>query len=414
MTPAQRLSLLDQTVILHHCLTQELDLHQELQQLGLTYNDLRYRTNPAIAAVHSPPYLPLEYFAVQQHEVPVVSFFAGAGGLDLGFTAAGFQHLAAIDINPLCCQTLRQNYPDWRIIGPPQHSGDVRDRDTILTLLHSIPGMMIPFTGVFVGGPPCQPFSMAANQRFSKQDTQFKRIGFADSDYGNLLFDFVWYIEAFKPKVFLLENVTGLLEIDRGKQLSTALAQLATAGYAMTPPTIINASDYGVPQNRSRLFIVGQRSTDSFRFPPVCSLPISCGQALQASVQGLTNHITRAHHASSILRYMELACGERDRLGRVDRLHPHMPAKTVISGGSTGGGRSHLHPFIPRTLSVRESARLQTFPDSFVFSGASARQFTQVGNAVPPLLAFHLARAIYTQLYAKPRSFNLPLHLKAH
>ena len=96
---------------------------------------------------------------------------------------------------------------------------------------------------------------------------------------------------------------------------------------------------------------------------------------------------------------MKLEYGERDKLGRVDRLDPNLPSKTVIGGGTKGGGRSHLHPFIPRTLSVRESARLQTFPDDFVFCGPAARQFTQVGNAVPPLLALVLAREIYSQVY---------------
>ena len=91
---------------------------------------------------------------------------------------------------------------------------------------------------------------------------------------------------------------------------------------------------------------------------------------------------------------MILEYGGRDKLGRVDRLDPRLPSKTVIAGGTKGGGRSHLHPFIPRTLSVRECARLQTFPDSYEFTGANARQFTQVGNAVPPLLAYKLALAI--------------------
>ena len=84
----------------------------------------------------------------------------------------------------------------------------------------------------------------------------------------------------------------------------------------------------------------------------------------------------------------------RDRLGRVDRLDPTLPSKTVIAGGMNGGGRSHLHPEIPRTLSVRECARLQTFPDEYVFVGPSARQFTQVGNAVPPVLAAQIGNSI--------------------
>ncbi len=88
---------------------------------------------------------------------------------------------------------------------------------------------------------------------------------------------------------------------------------------------------------------------------------------------------------------MVLSPGARDHLGRVDRLDPSKPSKTVIAGGVKGGGRSHLHPYIPRTISVREYARIQTFPDTYVFTGTTARQFTQVGNAVPPMLAYKLA-----------------------
>lgn len=86
-----------------------------------------------------------------------------------------------------------------------------------------------------------------------------------------------------------------------------------------------------------------------------------------------------------------LAIDGRHKLGRVDRLDPAHPSKTIIAGGTAGGGRSHLHPYIPRTLSVRESARIQTFPDNYEFLGPVARQFTQVGNAVPPVLAAQLA-----------------------
>jgi Site-specific DNA methylase len=98
---------------------------------------------------------------------------------------------------------------------------------------------------------------------------------------------------------------------------------------------------------------------------------------------------------------MMLNYGERDKLGRVDRLDPLLPSKTVIAGGNSGGGRSHLHPYIPRTLSVRESARIQTFPDNYIFKGAVARQFTQVGNAVPPVLGSQLGTAIVKSFFEK-------------
>ena len=97
---------------------------------------------------------------------------------------------------------------------------------------------------------------------------------------------------------------------------------------------------------------------------------------------------------------MALPYGGRDQLGRVDRLDPTKPSKTVIAGGTKGGGRSHLHPYCPRTLSVRECARIQTFPENYDFIGPIARQFTQVGNAVPPLFAYKLAIALKTALYA--------------
>ena len=180
---------------------------------------------------------------------------------------------------------------------------------------------------------------------------------------------------------------------------SAALELLNNSGYHVTKPTVLNAADYGVPKNRLRVFICGWRSSGDFTFPLKEPVGVPGYKVFERPIDGVANHITRQHKAESIVRYVELKYGERDRLGRVDRLDPKLPSKTVIAGGTTGGGRSHLHPHIPRTLSVRESARLQTFPDSFVFCGNTARQFTQVGNAVPPLLSLKLAREIYTRIY---------------
>jgi DNA (cytosine-5)-methyltransferase 1 len=280
-----------------------------------------------------------------------------------------------------------------------EYSGDVRNREEIFTILKLMLGIAIPFEGIFTGGPPCQPFSIAANQRFSKEGENFKRVGFSHSEFGNLLFDFVWYIQQFKPKAFLLENVTGLLDIDGGTQLSEALSILGESGYTVSEPVVLNAAHYGVPQNRNRLFVFGHRTTKQFVFPEPNLNVVPCYKAFEKPVDGLENHATRQHKAESIIRYMELSYGGRDKLGRVDRLNPNLPSKTVISGGTKGGGRSHLHPIYPRTLTVRESARLQTFPDNFVFCGPPARQFTQVGNAVPPLLALQLAHSICFQIY---------------
>lgn len=311
--------------------------------------------------------------------------------MDLGFEAVGYEHLAAFEFNELCCKTLRRNRPEWNIFGPPLHSGDVSKFEEIVDALNPIIGNS--FDGVFIGGPPCQPFSIASNQRFSKSDDNFKRVGFSHQKNGNLLFDYIRLIVQFKPRAFVIENVPGLRDIDNGEQLATAIKQLTNAGYNVTNPFILNAANYEVPQQRLRLFVIGTRGSGSFK-QPVPSLKRTSAGSVLKNIKNLPNNETRVHKAESVLRYMRLNYGQRDQLGRVDRLDPSLPSKTVIAGGTNGGGRSHLHPEIPRTLSVRECARIQTFPDDYVFVGPSARQFTQVGNAVPPALAAQIGLSI--------------------
>lgn len=260
-------------------------------------------------------------------------------------------------------------------------------------------GITIPFNGVFHGGPPCQSFSIAANQRFSKSGDNFKRTGFEDEEKGTLIFDYIWFIKTFKPLAFLIENVEGISDFDTEGRIQTALNDLALCGYKITEPQVVNAAYFGVPQNRMRWIAVGTRGNTPIILPSPNKKATPCGSVFNRELNGAYNHITSEHTAQSINRYVRLEYGERDKLGRVDRLDPRLPSKTVIAGGTKGGGRSHLHPFIPRTLSVRECARLQTFPDTYVFTGANARQFTQVGNAVPPLLAYKLALAIKQAIF---------------
>ena len=212
---------------------------------------------------------------------------------------------------------------------------------------------------------------------------------------GNLLFSYVELIKIFKPYAFLIENVPGLRDIDGGEQLNLAISDLINAGYDnIAEPTVLNAAMYGVPQNRNRIFIVGSRSNKIFTFPKPNNENIGVYSVLHTIDKETPNNEIREHKAESIMRYMELTYGQRDQLGRVDRLDPTLPSKTVIAGGMSGGGRSHLHPEIPRTMSVRECARVQTFPDDYVFYGPIARQFTQVGNAVPPVLSAQIAELI--------------------
>ena len=395
-----KISIKEQNTLLNKCVMQGLNLSDELQKLGLTYEHLRYRDYRTTGnSSQNGEYKNIEDLKKTSKSLPAISFFSGAGGLDIGFEYAGFTNLASIEISELFCDTLRKNFPNQLIVGPPEYSGNVKERDVIADILRKKLNLNSHFEGVFHGGPPCQPFSIAANQRFSKEDENFKRKGFSDTEKGNLLDDYIWFIMEFKPRVFIFENVPGLYEIDNGKGLNEALKKLSKIGYNIAKPQIVNAADYGIPQKRLRLIVIGTRENDTFIFPQVEIFQTPCLKVFDKSIENIENHLTREHTAQSILRYMQLDYGRRDHLGRVDRLNPYLPSKTVIAGGTKGGGRSHLHPYSPRTLSVRECARLQTFPDNYIFTGSSARQFTQVGNAVPPLLGFKIASQIQSQYF---------------
>lgn len=336
----------------------------------------------------------------------VFSLFTGAGGLDLGFEAAGFDVVAVSDIMHESCETLRTNRPNLKVFGPPTHSGDIADINS--DFIKKETGLKPGEIDVMIGGPPCQTFSMAAAQRFLKSDAKFKRKGF-NSERGYLVFEYLRLIQEVKPKVFVIENVPGFATIDNGETIKNIKRVLTKVGYTVTGPHLVHTEEYGVPQARRRVIVVGYLGDKSFVFPePTHSHRsnlltqkqfVTTAQALVSIDTHSKNLETRDHKVESVKRYKTLAFGKREKLGRVDRLDPDKPSKTVIAGGSSGGGRSHLHPFEARTLSVRESAKLQTFPDDFVFVGKTGRQFTQVGNAVPPLLAEIIARAIGEQYF---------------
>ena len=392
-----------QISILRECETSGVSLDEALASRGLDYDSLVYAdagSAPKWKPAHGEKFVPVDRRPAVASGIPCVSFFSGAGGLDIGFKAAGFHNIADVEINPMFCETLRRNGAE-NIVGPPFAAGDMNDFPAIIAALETL-GIPKNFPGVFHGGPPCQSFSVAANQRFSKSGENFKRTGFHHAKLGNLLFCYIQVILHFKPETFLIENVDGLLTIDGGEQVAKACETLREGGYDVTQPRVVDAADYRVPQKRLRTIIVGSR-LGHFDFPEPEKVRLTAGSVFATPCDGLQGHVTRKHEAESVERYMRLTFGKRDKLGRVDRLDPFRPSKTIIAGGTGGGGRSHLHPYIPRTMSVRECARLQTFPDSYEFTGPVARQFTQVGNAVPPVLAYVMAKAIYKSIYAPLR-----------
>lgn len=388
-----------QKKILNQALQSGIKLCDLLAASGLSYDDLRYIDRiDTKRATESNGHLSIDSVTPYKDGIPAVSFFSGAGGLDVGFKYAGFNNIISIEHNELFCKTLRLNAPGKTVVGPPDYKGDISERDEIAEILCRL-GIETPFNGVFHGGPPCQSFSIAANQRFNKTGENFKRTGFADEEKGMLLFDYIWFIQKFRPLAFLIENVEGITEFDDDKMIAGALDRLREIGYRIENPRVIDAAYYDVPQHRKRWIVMGTRGHRPIEYPKPTPDYMSCGEVFTRPTDNVANHTTRMHKADSILRYMSLTPGQRDKLGRVDRLNPEKPSKTVIAGGVKGGGRSHLHPFIPRTISVRECARLQTFPDQYTFAGTTARQFTQVGNAVPPMLAYKLALQIKSAIY---------------
>lgn len=390
------ISLRKQHEIFSFAEKERIELTDALSHFGKTLDSLVYELSHKQTWSGGTP-RSLEDFKGSQHHIPIVSFFTGCGGIDLGFEAAGFEHVAAFEFNELFCKTLRKNRPEWKVFGPPTASGDVSKVSEIIAALEPI--IPINFEGIFAGGPPCQPFSIASNQRFSKAGTNFKRVGFDHEKNGNLLFDYVSVIKHFRPACFLIENVPGLRDLDGGEQLSAAIKDLEKAGYEVETPTVLNAANYSVPQFRDRLFVVGTRTNRAIVFPTPNEMQYGASSVLHQNQGQAPNTETRSHKLGSVQRYARLNYGQRDQLGRVDRLSPCRPSKTVIAGGTNGGGRSHLHPEIPRTLSVRECARLQTFPDDYTFVGPTARQFTQVGNAVPPVLAAQLGLSLARSIF---------------
>jgi len=235
-----------------------------------------------------------------------------------------------------------------------------------------------PSADIVIGGPPCQPFSVGGNQN-----------GIHDSRNG-----FPFFIDAIrkvKPKVFLFENVRGLLYSNKW-YLNLIIEELKGLGYK-TSCQLLNAVNYGVPQNRERLFLVGHNS--DFKFPTVEIHRFSVGDAI-------ADLMYTAPQGSKFLNpAQDIYIAKYERASKCVNprdLYPEKPSRTLtcrnLSGATGDMHRVKLPDGRRRRLLIQEAARLQSFPDSFIFTGAETSQFNQIGNAVPPLMAFKMAQAL--------------------
>lgn len=313
-----------------------------------------------------------------------ISLFSGGGGLDLGAHFAGFKSLLVSDIIPQYTETIRHNLPHVKVYNDdameltPERIKEIANVEGDIDLI--------------IAGPPCQAFSIMGKRK-SLNDPR-----------GQLTIKYFELVAGIRPKAFVFENVPGLMTVNKGKDFNNLLTFITeTTGYSISVKKL-NAADFGVPQYRERIFVVGFRPdiiSDSFEFP---SEPTGLyGKALPQrvpsrfaleSIEGLPNQEIRVHTESVRTRFAALPQGGRDRGSYSDRLRADEPSGTVLIGSSAGGARPHIHPFEPRVLTVREAARLQSFPDWYEFTGSRSEQYRQVGNAVPPLLAYELLSSI--------------------
>lgn len=329
-----------------------------------------------------------------------IDVFAGAGGLSTGLTWAGWHIVAAFDCDEDAVTSYKYNHPQV-------HAEVVDVRDVDFTMFKGI--------DLVAGGPPCQPFSVAGKQQ-------------AQRDERDMVPEFIRAIREASPKVFLMENVPGLLSPRHEFYLKWLLDTFSKIGYTVKFQ-VIKAHWFGVPQNRQRVFFVGFKNKSGYRFPLPSedNVLFTVRAALAGVPQDAPNKAKITYAQKPVLRpspWAGMLVNGGGRPINLDGLSHTIPA-------SAGGNRTHIldydgillryHQYlleggIPkrgivegvRRLTIRESARLQTFPDSYTFSGRKTSQYRQVGNAVPPRLAEVVGRSLYEELHKKSLSKTAP------
>ena len=324
-----------------------------------------------------------------QSNLTYVDLFCGAGGLALGFENAGFKNIFSLDNEPSFCETYHANFPNHELIQADISKLGSKEIKMILKQRH---------VDVVVGGPPCQGFSMAG------------KIGrkFIDDPRNHLFREFARVIKIIRPEYFVMENVARLYNHNKGKTRGEIIECFSSLGYSVSC-TILNAADYGVPQFRRRIIFVGTRSGKTIEFLKNGRIPIKTVRDAIGDLPSLCsgdssdipNHEAMKHTAQ-MLRKMAYVKHDGDRSQIPLSLRPTSGdvRKYIRYNGNrpsvcvTGDMRKIFHYSQNRALTVRELARIQSFPDSFVFAGSKISQQQQVGNAVPPMLSEMIAQRL--------------------
>ena len=335
-----------------------------------------------------------------EEKINVVSLFSGCGGMDLGFSQAGFRILWANDIDQKACQTYEQN------IGKHVVCGDIQQIDY----------STIPDADLILGGFPCQDFSMISKR------------GGITTERGNLYRNFVDLVALKEPLIFIAENVKGLMTANKGnaiKQIVKDFSSTGKYGY-ITTPHLVNFADYGTPQLRKRVLIIGIRKdiNHTFEIPkPTHKLEnyVSSSKALFGVEKIKHNNRHQKIQSSTIEKLKLIPAGGnftnipkdsphyvRGMISHVyRRLDPDKPSTTIIAAG--GGGTWGYHYSEPRPLTNRERARLFGYPDDFIFEGTITEVRRQIGNSVPPVGIFPFAQVIKSYLEKVKAELCIPI-----
>lgn len=327
-----------------------------------------------------------------------IELFAGAGGLALGIEKAGFQTIGLIEYDKDAADTLKKNRPKWNVIHDDIANISCLDLEKYF-------GIHKGELDLLSGGAPCQAFSYAG-----------KRLGLEDTR-GTLFYHYALFLEKLQPKMFLFENVRGLLTHDHGKTYKTMLEVFRKAGYTIDKK-VLNAWDHGAPQKRERLITIGIRNDlidrIYFTFPkeqgykpvlrdvlPDC--PEGPGIPYGEKKRKIFELVPPGGYWRDIdpqiaKEYMK-SCWYMGggRTGILRRMSMDEPSLTVLTSPSQKQ-TERCHPQEARPFTVRENARCQTFPDDWEFCGNISSQYRQVGNAVPVSLAYDIAKEIYNSL----------------
>lgn len=335
-----------------------------------------------------------------------IDLFSGAGGLLVAKKNAGFNILFSNEIDDACAVAHQHNFTDIPLI----HK-DIKS----LTLDEMLPYIDGNEVDLVVGGPPCQGFSMFGKRRFVNTQGYDPQ----QDPRNQLVYDYIRIVKETRPKFFFMENVRGFMSLDNGFFVKEVISNFQKLGYQDIWCAVVCAADYGVPQKRYRMFMIGNRLGINFSPPEKTHsdkdpnlLPYTTvGEAIldieKMNEKHISNHIALAHKPlvaermgyvpeggkldlSTLPEHLKNATRKDSKTGKVSnyshvykRLDRNKPSTTMVPGHNA----FPIHPTLNRTLTPREAARIQTFPDSIKFFGTRQQQCIQVGNAVPPKMA---------------------------